>query len=109
MRSSGYGFIRDYRTGKESFVRRLGNLHYPRLHMYVKEENGRIIFNLHLDQKQASYEGTHMHNAEYDGELVENEINRLKQVILQLANNQISKPKTSSPDYDADKPWYKFW
>lgn len=108
MRKAGYGFIRDYKTGKESFVRRLGNMYYPRLHMYVTEEAGRLEFSLHLDQKQASYAGSHMHSAEYDGEMVESEINRLKQLILQLANQQIAPSSDHSSAAD-ENPWYKFW
>ena len=80
LRSAGYTYIRDRERDAESFVKRLGGYHYPRLHMYVNENNGKIIFNLHLDQKQASYQGSHMHNAEYDGEVVEREIARLKEL-----------------------------
>jgi len=80
LRRAGYGFIRDRQRDKESFVRRLGSYHYPRLHMYASEKNGQIVFDLHLDQKQASYQGSHMHNAEYDGPVVEAEIDRLKKI-----------------------------
>lgn len=78
LRRSGYGFITDRRRGTESFVRRLGNDFYPRFHMYLKEDGDKIVFNLHLDQKQPSYKGSHAHNAEYSGEVVQSEINRLK-------------------------------
>ena len=78
LRRAGYGYIRDRHSGKDSFVRRLGSGHYPRLHMYIKESDDKIIFNLHLDQKQASYARAHAHSAEYDGEIVEGEIERLK-------------------------------
>lgn len=78
LRRAGYALIFDRRRGVESFVKRLGNGHYPRLHLYVNEVEANLIFNLHLDQKKASYEGYHMHNAEYDNEIVEEEINRLK-------------------------------
>ena len=81
LRRAGYGYIRDRRSGKDSFVRRLGNGFYPRLHMYVSERDDQIIFNLHLDQKQASYAGAHAHNAEYDGEVIEAEIERLRGLI----------------------------
>lgn len=104
MRQAGYGFIRDSRSGKESFVYRLSNQYYPRFHVYVKEEAGRLIFDMHLDQKQASYEGSHMHSGEYDGELVETELNRLKQLILVIANRAVASPKIAE-----EKPWYKFW
>ena len=86
LRRAGYGYIRDRRSGQESFVRRFGAGFYPRLHMYFEEKpsagsgrDGQIIFNLHLDQKQASYEGAdHMHNADHDGPVVEAEIERIK-------------------------------
>ncbi|MCK4553533.1 hypothetical protein KAU19_01040 [Candidatus Parcubacteria bacterium] len=81
LRRAGYGYIRDRRTGKDSFARRLGSGHYPRLHMYIKESDDSIIFDLHLDQKQASYAGAHAHNAEYGGEIVEGEVERLKGLI----------------------------
>jgi hypothetical protein len=84
LRRAGYGYIRDRRSGQESFVRRLGSGFYPRLHMYAEEKDGKIIFNLHLDQKQPSYAGSHAHNAEYEGEAVEREIERLKQFIANL-------------------------
>ena len=81
LRRAGYGFIRDRQRGKESFVRRLGSGHYPRLHMYVKQIKDNIIFDLHIDQKQTSYAGQHMHNAEYDGPVVEKEMNRLRSLL----------------------------
>jgi len=88
LRQAGYGFIIDRRRGQESFIRRLGNYHYPRLHMYVDKDNDFCVFNLHLDQKQASYAGAHMHNAEYDGEIVEGEINRLKGLLNQYVSGE---------------------
>ncbi len=93
LRQAGYGYIRDRKTGQDSFVRRLGSNFYPRLHMHVMEEHpstgsgqgDKIIFDLHLDQKQASYPGAHAHNAEYEGEVVEAEIERLKSLITRNA------------------------
>ena len=90
LRQVGYGFIVDRRRGQESFVRRLGNYHYPRLHMYIDREGDIIVFSLHLDQKEASYAGAHAHNAEYDGEIVEGEINRLRTLLKEyvVENNK---------------------
>ena len=82
LRRASYGFIRDRHSGKESFVKRLGNYHYPRLHAYIDRTEDGFCINLHLDQKQASYPGAHAHSAEYDGEVVEKEIERLKQLIV---------------------------
>lgn len=83
LRRVGYGYIRDRQRDKESFVRRLGSGFYPRLHMYASKRGNSIVFDLHLDQKQASYAGSHMHNAEYDGEVVEAEIRRIKSLLGQ--------------------------
>ncbi len=81
LRQAGYGYIQDRRSGQDSFVRRLGSGFYPRLHMYAEESGDNIIFNLHLDQKQPSYSGAHAHNAEYDSQIVAEEIERLKQLL----------------------------
>jgi len=78
LRHAGYAYLEDRKTGNESFVRPLNRGYYPRFHLYLDQLSGRVIFNLHLDQKQASYAGAHAHNAEYDGELVAVEIERIK-------------------------------
>jgi len=84
MRRSGYGLFRDRRYGTESYTKRLGNGVYPHFHVYI--EDGMI--KLHLDQKQASYGGSSAHGGEYDGEVVEKEIERIKGVITSLQNNE---------------------
>ena len=65
-------------------MRRLNRGFYPRFHLYLEEQNGQVIFNLHLDQKQASYQGAQAHNAEYDGDLVEAEMARIKSFTLSI-------------------------
>lgn len=78
LRRLGYALIQDRRQGTESFVRRLGEGHYPRIHLYVKDLGEFFSFNLHLDQKRASYTGFSRHNAEYDSEIIDNEISRIR-------------------------------
>lgn len=80
LRRAGYTFITDRNSGQESFVRRLSGDFYPRFHLYVQEISGtdELFFNLHLDQKKASYEGQSRHSGEYEGELVEGEVARLR-------------------------------
>lgn len=78
LRQAGYTYITSRQTGKDSFVRPLGNNNYPRFHIYVIEIDDNIIFNAHLDQKQASYEGTSAHSGEYDSPLVKQELERLQ-------------------------------
>lgn len=81
MRRAGYGYLMNRQGGDDSFVRRISGGDYPRFHMYIRDEGGQVVFNLHLDQKKPSYPGAHAHNAEYDGELVEGEIARLRQMM----------------------------
>ncbi|NTU99058.1 hypothetical protein HGA64_03575 [Candidatus Falkowbacteria bacterium] len=106
LRRAGYGFIHDNRTGKDSYVRRLTRDFYPRLHMYLKEDQERIFFSLHLDQKHASYQGNNMHNAEYDGPIVAGEVERLKQVVIGLMSQPAPAPK---PEQEKKSSWYQFW
>ena len=85
---AGYHEFGDPNTGKTSYVRRLGNNFYPRLHAYLEEKSGRIAISLHLDQKQPSYGGgSHAHSREYDGPVVEGEISRLEQFISRMDAN----------------------
>ena len=109
LRRNGYAFIVDRRRGKESFVRRMGSGHYPRFHVYIKKEDNRIILDLHLDQKQASYAGAHMHNAEYDGDTVKTEINRLKGLITNEFKNssQVNIEKESVKEENLIKRLFK--
>ena len=67
----------DRRATESSFARRLGDGVYPRFHVYINQVGTDYAVNLHLDQKQASYEGSSAHSGEYDGETVEAEGRRI--------------------------------
>jgi len=56
-----------------AFVRPIGELLYPRFHIYLRENKrtSEIFFNLHLDQKKPIYKGVPAHSGEYEGEVVE--------------------------------------
>ena len=89
IRRSGYGSVLDRRATEPSFARHMGRGLYPRFHVYI---NGNVL-NMHLDQKQASYEGSSMHSGEYDGDTVEREANRIQEIIRKLEaekNEQIN-------------------
>ena len=43
----------------------------------MKVAEDKFIFSLHLDQKKPIYEGTHAHNGEYFGPVVETEADRI--------------------------------
>jgi hypothetical protein len=83
LRSAGYSY-RGMNNGDFGFIKRIGLNEYPHYHIYAKVENENIIINLHLDQKKPSYEGSAAHGGEYDGELVEKEMERIK---LLITNN----------------------
>ncbi len=78
MRRVGYGFERKIETGEEAFSRRLGPNQFPKFHAYAKKEGDNLIVNLHLDQKKPTYSGSTAHSGEYDGEIVEQEAERIK-------------------------------
>lgn len=96
LRRFGYGFIRDRRSGSESLVKRLGSGFYPRFHMYVEEEDGLVVFSLHLDHKQATHYSPHRHNAEYQGEMVEKELENLKNFIYSNPSQEAPSDQESS-------------
>jgi len=85
-----------------SIVRQLTKNDYPRFHLYIKiisddQNKGKsfvtsapqdkwrlntLIFNLHLDQKKPLYKGSSAHSGEYDSDLVENEAERIKRLLI---------------------------
>ena len=77
MRKVGYFFIDKSR----SYVRPFERSGYPRFHIYLKINPKEISFNLHLDQKKPVYKEVADHAGEYDGPLVENEVERIKQIL----------------------------
>jgi len=87
LRRAGYAMLPEMEGGEISFARRFSRDFYPRFHIYFKEMKNAagvdcVVFNLHLDQKKPGYAGFSRHNAEYDGEVVESESERLKGLFL---------------------------
>lgn len=80
MRTAGYIFKRGIVGEEMSFERPLETSGFPKFHIYLTEDQNNIYLNLHLDQKRPSYAGTSAHSGEYDGELLNEEINRIKQL-----------------------------
>lgn len=86
MRECGYApaFVPRSRTssgkpGELIFHKFLAGRSYPKFHVYcvLAEDKKSAMLNLHLDQKKPSYKGSHAHNAEYDGKLIEEETERI--------------------------------
>ena len=67
--------------GEVSIVRQIGRNDYPRFHLYIKNSGKDFNFNLHLDQKKPSYEGSTGHSGDYDGDVVEGEAERIKSLL----------------------------
>ena len=80
VRDCGYRPLAMTIDGELNCVRPLAGQNYPRFHCYIKEENGALLINLHLDQKKPSYEGSSAHSGEYEGEIVESEAERIKSI-----------------------------
>ena len=70
------------RSGAVSYARSFSGNDFPRFHIYIEELPEGWEINLHLDQKAPSYSGTSAHGGEYGGEVVEEEIERLKKFLL---------------------------
>ncbi len=96
LRRLGYGEQRT-RVGQISYVKRVAGDRFPRYHAYVEDQNGGIQVNLHVDQKEASYEGTNAHAGEYEGPLVEREMTRIAGFVASLKHATTSPtPSTGS-------------
>ncbi|MEI7741653.1 MAG: hypothetical protein WCJ29_04060 [bacterium] len=85
LRSAGYSEYTDRNTQKTSFAKRLGPDLFPKFHVYATESDGHIAIDIHIDQKQVSYEGSvHMHSGEYEGANIERELARIEKVASQI-------------------------
>ena len=79
IRRCGYGEYYDRRMKQVSYMKRARITDmFPRYHVYIEEMDQEVIFDLHLDQKRPSYEGSSMHAGEYDGTAVEREAERIR-------------------------------
>jgi len=86
MRQAGYSpallKVETRKPGEQVFQRFLRGSRYPKFHVYAvpSTDNKSAELNLHLDQKQPSYKGSHAHNAEHDGQIVESEVSRIRSI-----------------------------
>jgi translation elongation factor EF-4 len=60
----------------------------------VKKYPDNYVFNLHLDQKKASYAGHNAHSGEYEGEVVNDALEKIKRALeAKIANTEIKEPE----------------
>lgn len=81
VRKLGYFPVTDPYTKKTSFIRKLSAHRYPRFHLYISENSTGIVFDLHLDQTAARYQGQTAHRADYNSPQVKEELTRIYHVI----------------------------
>lgn len=109
LRRLGYGEQR-VRSGQISYVKRVTGERFPRYHAYVEDMNGGLQVNLHVDQKEASYEGTSAHAGEYEGPVVEREMSRIADLVAGLKGGDSSPTPTSTPSTEKKKGfWGTLW
>ena len=84
MNRPGYQQKYSRRSGEISYIRRIGRSLYPRYHVYIQVQDKGIVFNAHLDEKQASYHGYTAHSGQYDTEKIHTEVERIKSFLEQL-------------------------
>ncbi|MCR4328238.1 MAG: hypothetical protein NUV53_01840 [Patescibacteria group bacterium] len=82
MRRIGYHPLGHSDRGELNCVRPLAGQDYPRFHAYVKEDIGKILFSLHLDQKRPSYGGETAHSGDYESDVVQKESYRIQEVLI---------------------------
>ncbi len=102
LRRAGYGEQRT-RNGQISFIRRVMGERFPRYHAYVEDTaDGGMQLNLHVDQKEATYEGSSAHSGEYEGPVVEREMERIVQFVTSIK----AAPQSSAPLQPKKKPGF---
>lgn len=119
LRKAGYSYFKDPQSGQESFVIRLSADFYPRFHLYVKHNANAVTFDLHLDQKKASYGDNNLHSGEYDGPVVDKELRRIDSWVQSSIKQLAQGVNTSTLDDDRKqqkhqgqalkKWWQKLW
>ena len=96
-RAVGYVIIDTTEKGEYNMVRKLAGDNYPRFHIYFSQQGSAWKFSLHLDQKKPVYEGSgsHAHNGEYFGPIIDNEADRIKD-LLSMADKSKSEESHGS-------------
>ncbi len=110
LRTCGYLSIFDQKSQKSSFVRKITGNRYPRFHLYFKETNNELIFDLHLDQSKTVYSDQKAHNADYDSPEVKQELVRIYQEVkknIPAKKEENSQP--SQPEQSAENKEHPNW
>ncbi len=108
LRRLGYGEDRKW-NGQISYMKRISDTKFPHYHVYLEDMNGGLQINLHVDQKEATHEGSSAHAGEYEGTLVETEMNYIARAIEFLKQeSQADQPKPK-PEKKEESSKGGFW
>ena len=77
----GYSELKFHKKGICSMLKKLGNLSYPKFHLYGERENGSILFRLHIDQKETPRESLLNKLDVYSNDEVREEAIRIQGII----------------------------
>ena len=83
-RKLGYRLIAN-NNNEFNCIRPIYGSGYPRFHLFIEKHQDKLIFKLHLDQKKPSYQGSPAHSGEYEGRVVENEAERIKNILQDVS------------------------
>ncbi len=81
IRKISYHYLGKTDNQEYSLVRTFERGGYPRFHIYLKITPEELFFSLHLDQKKPIHKGAPAHSADYEGKVVEQEAERIKQLL----------------------------
>ncbi|MCX6720248.1 MAG: hypothetical protein NTW11_00305 [Candidatus Staskawiczbacteria bacterium] len=101
-RAIGYVIIDTTEKGEYNMVRKLAGDNYPRFHIYLGQKGGGWNFSLHLDQKKPVYEGSgsHAHNGEYFGPIIDGEVDRIKSALASSSSQNSGSPEDRGSGWD---------
>lgn len=89
FRSLGYHSDgQDLKTGELRFYKSVSSGLFPRFHVYCvwDKKNKKVSINLHLDQKAPVYQGATAHGGDYEGPVIEKEVERIRNSLVPKAN-----------------------
>jgi len=109
LRTCGYFPIFDRKNQKVSFVKKLSGNRYPRFHLYLKEIENELVFDLHLDQSQTVYTQQKAHNADYDSLEVKQELVRIFQEVKKNIPPEPEEKKDSVPSPSSENSLQPNW
>ena len=105
LRKCGYIEIQNpHKNNEVSYARSLDpGRFYPRFHVYLEPDKSGFGISIHMDAKKPSYEGSSAHSGEYDGPLVQGEIERIQNISKSHLSGNI--PSDRAIGFKNNKSW----